>query len=108
MNEILGDVHPIDNQKLTKQLNEGSVHNKRTKSAYKSAYNFNVHIQNLFDTPKNKVLRIPPITIISATHFSNAIAIVCNVSGDKYTEKYVSVGVQIQLNELDHYNTIKN
>jgi len=128
--EILGDSPPIDKQKQSKKPNTESVlkatqaKHKTMKGRFESSVEINVPIQNQFSLLNNDVTsqsaveisansinskkKIPPITIVGATNFSKASAIVSKIAGDKYTLKYMSVGMKIQLNNLNHYNTIKS
>lgn len=121
--EILGDSPPIDKHKLFKKPNTLSVlkiphaKGKSTKDTSERTFNFNVLIENQFsllnndettnsnlvnitaDSLKNTKLKIPHY-YVGATNFTKAIAIARNISGDKYTSKYMSVGVKIQLSNI--------
>lgn len=69
----------------------------------------NTTIKNIADAKVNKkhTEKIPPITVVGATNFANAISIVSESAKDNYFLKYMSIGVKIQVTKFDNYNEIK-
>lgn len=80
-------------------LNNKVFYDEASKSDNKSA-----DADNRFNKKKNK---LPPITIVGAMNFSNAIKIVNNVAKDNYYMKYMSIGVKFHISSAEHYNLIK-
>lgn len=62
--------------------------------------------QKLQSNQKNVI--IPPITVVGATNFSNALKILNNsIANAKYTIKYMSIGTKIMVKDSDTYTKLK-
>lgn len=99
--------NPDDN---TKTLFNVTTSNKFSELSINDSSNTNT-AKNTNSADSNKKLnkkRIPPITIVGAVNFTKAINIVSEIAKDNYCLKYMSVGVKIQIDNVENYSEIKS
>jgi hypothetical protein len=84
-------------------INNNVNNNTRSTDPLSSATPMNEPIMQT----SQKTIKIPPITVISATNFASTIKILGDTAPNvNYTIKYMSIGTKIQLNNIDVYKKL--
>lgn len=110
---------------INNQIMDPEKPKKNINKNFNKNFAFNVPVDNRFEelnkrnttniTPNNadaspnklKKNNIPPITVIGANNYASAISFVSEIANKEFNVKYMSIGVKIHVNKLEHYSAIK-
>ena len=109
-----------DDENDQRQKNSNNQHSNNlshqytipSNNAFDPISNVNNNVNNTLHIPKlqakQKVMKIPPITVVGATNFTQAINMLNNQAHiTDYTIKYMSIGTKIMLKSSEDYNKLK-
>lgn len=98
----------VDNDKILFNIPTSNKFSELSKTDDKVITTKQVNNADLNKKNEKIIKKVPPITIVGAVNFSQAISIVSEIAKDKYLLKYMSIGVKIQVENVDKYEEIKS